>query len=171
VSAAPDAAQPHPSGDAAGSRGERTRITTTTISRKASSKNRRPRQVFLLLLLGLAVWQRELLWPPLFHRLARNALESQQPATALGWLAVAESPFCRRGDTALLFARAHRASGETAVASTWIQEARRRGAAETDVERETILLAAQSGQLRLAVPRLPALLTDSALNASRKPWH
>lgn len=99
-------------------------------------------------------------WPKLCRNRAVAAMRMQQAALATTWLERADWFGTDQPETALLQATAARLQGLNARAEEWLFEARRRHATEAAIFREEILMAAQSGRMRVAAPMLAQLLTD-----------
>jgi tetratricopeptide (TPR) repeat protein len=91
-------------------------------------------------------------------RRAQAALADRDHERAIVWLERLESFGFKRGETMFLMARANRHLGKLDETRSCLQEALDRGFSPERIQREEILVFAQSGQLVLARPHLEDLL-------------
>ena len=140
--------------------------TEASVARpRTASRRIRRRRIWpwlTLLAIAFCLWQKDTLWPPLFHRLATQKLDRHEPEEALKWLDRAEWFGAERPDTAMLRTRAARLTGDVALFAQALQLSESRDVSSIYLQRERILSAAQSGQMSIATPHLSTLLTDTS---------
>ncbi len=110
----------------------------------------------MILLFGARVWK------AVFHYRAETCIRNHDIDSGLLYLSWADKLGDRAPKTSLLKARSARRKGQPELFQQYLQEAEQRGATAVQLQRETILFAAQSGQIQLSAPHLSALLTDTS---------
>ena len=102
------------------------------------------------------------IWKSTFHYLARRSLQQHDTVQALQHLQWADKLGTPSPETTLLEAQCARRNGQPEEFHRLLKMAQQRGATPTSIQRESILFAAQSGQIQLAAPHLSTLLTDTS---------
>lgn len=127
---------------------------------------KRPRRYFLkttaAIVCGIALLFGARIWKAVFHYRAEACIRNHDIESGLLYLSWADKIGDGVARTSLLKARGARRKGQPELFQQYLQEAEQRGATAVQLQRETILFAAQSGQIQLSAPHLSALLTDTS---------
>lgn len=143
------------------------RYSPAGLSRSALRKCRLRRMFFVASLAVIVICV--FLARPLFHQYqlspARQAIDERDPRLALSLIAEFEESHGKMAEVSFLRARALRHSGAYFEAEAAMREARSSGCSASRVDRELLLLQAESGQLPPDDPKLRQLMVDPGNDA------
>lgn len=142
-------------------------LSSASSATAHAGQRRRPAWLFLkraiiaclcaLLVLGV-------FWPAICVRQANRLLVQQDLSDAEYWAHLADVPWSRSEDVALVLCRISRRQGDPEKFASSIARAKEKGVSSVRIEKELQLFNAQSGGLREAQVHLSSLLTDATLD-------